>query len=179
MDTETGHDQNFLITANGDSEAVLDHEDKHCDSGQVTEESSAEEAATRDSENKLCTYHETAAEAPEEAEEERPIAACAREVSIKYQEYRQLLLERDRARHESRQLQMKLAHYFKKTEDSAQAESEKPAAGQYEGYMRTLTVLKQRLSAVAAQHPAEELRSQCQESLDKVGAVMYKGINHI
>ncbi|XP_030578667.1 cilia- and flagella-associated protein 184 [Archocentrus centrarchus] len=163
------------------------------------EEAATHEPETN-SENKLCTdfdvmnkvkeevdstYHETpdlessrpVQQEEEEADEEGTIAACAHKVSIKYTECRQLLLdlrkERDTAKYNSSQLQMKLAQYLKKTGDRAQMESEKLVTGQLQEYERcinTLTDLKQQLSAdsEAAQHQAEDLRLQCQEKLEKV-----------
>ncbi|XP_005947304.3 coiled-coil domain-containing protein 96 [Haplochromis burtoni] len=242
MDKEAGEGENkvrihsdrdteeYFISVSGDkNEAVSaemptsDPEEKHCDSGKVTEEFSAEEAATFEpeakSEDELCTefdvmikvkeqplchkesvvsemnstYHddalklhpetqETEISSPlhhedEEAEKEGATSACAQKLNIKYKEYRPLLQEvskeRDKARHNSSQLQMKLAQYFKKAGDSVQLEGEKPVSEQlqeYERYINILTDLKQQLRAEseAAQRQAEDLRLQSQEQLGKV-----------
>lgn len=131
---------------------------------------------TQDTEISSPPHHED-----EEAEKEGATSACAQKLNIKYKEYRQLLQEvcneRDKARHNSSQLQMKLAQYFKKAGDSVQLEGEKPVSEhlqEYERYINTLTDLKQQLRAEseAAQRQAEDLRLQSQEQLGKVGVVL-------
>ncbi|XP_031584153.1 coiled-coil domain-containing protein 96 [Oreochromis aureus] len=222
-------EENFITVSGDKNEAVSaemptsDPEEKHGDSGKVTEESPPEEAATFEpeakSEDELCTefdvmnkvkeqplsqeesvvsemnstYHDdahklqpetqdTEISSPlhhedEEAEKEGTTSPCAQKLNIKYKEYRQLLQklckERDRARHNSSQLQMKLAQYFKKAGDSVQLEGDKPVSEQlqeYKRYINTLTDLKQQLCAEseAAQRQAEDLRLQSEEQLGKV-----------
>ncbi|XP_005463203.1 cilia- and flagella-associated protein 184 [Oreochromis niloticus] len=222
-------EENFITVSGDKNEAVSaemptsDPEEKHGDSGKVTEESPPEEAATFEpeakSEDELCTefdvmnkvkeqplsqeesvvsemnstYHDdahklqpetqdTEISSPlhhedEEAEKEGTTSPCAQKLNIKYKEYRQLLQklckERDKARHNSSQLQMKLAQYFKKAGDSVQLEGDKPVSEQlqeYKRYINTLTDLKQQLCAEseAAQRQAEDLRLQSEEQLGKV-----------
>lgn len=118
----------------------------------------------------------------EEDEAEEPTAAPAHIEDINYEEYMQLQQElceeRDKASQHSSLLQMKLADYLrKKAGDDTRLERELPVSEQlqeYEKYINILTDLKQQLTtdSETAQQQAEELSSQSQEKLDKVGLIV-------
>ena len=119
---------------------------------------------------------------PAQEEEEEATAAAAEDIWCEesVQLLQELCKQRDEASQQSRQLQMKLAEYLsKRTRDDSQLGREKPVTEQlqeYETCINILNDLKQQLYAdsESVQRQAEELRSQSQDKLDKVGVCVIR-----